>query len=367
MRPAIAAADRSVPDSSVRDRATTLLLDCLSNERASAVRVEAVILKQHPLRYQAAVRQVIQHLRRHKDEAPPTDQAAAAALVQAATRPSCTAASVKRPRPMGPQQVAHVTAAQRVTPPMAQDADKFAMLVPHVFSRAECDELIRATEARGYVPATMRTLDDDAVMMPHVRDNHRVVWKDEARAAVVWERLKAFVPATLRGQAAVGCNSMIRFYRYDAGQSFAKHTDDPPYCSPTGEASMLTCIIYLNEQFEGGATRLCTYTEPDDGAVDIIPATGAAFLFEHSLLHSSTPMAQGAGRKYAMRTDGARTGFQPASPLRVALSIHPLAADPGSRSVRDAARLPFQQSCTLSAPHDEVALTRAAVHLRSEL
>ena len=294
--------DPARPKQHVRDRASKLIVDCLAGDTAFAARIESTIFEEHSRRYEAVVRRVLQHLRRQGNVA--SSNATVNALVQGAMQPHGEVPSTgKRQRALGPRKIMQAPTAQQITPPMAQDTGKFAMVVPAVFNSSECEELIRATEARGYVPATMRTLDDDAVMMPHVRDNHRVVWKDEARAAMVWDRLKLFVPPMLRGQIAVGVNPMFRFYRYDAGQSFAKHTDDPPYCTPTGEASMLTCIIYLNERFEGGATRLCTYAEMDEGAIDIVPTTGAAFLFEHSLLHSSTPIAQGTDRKYAMRTD----------------------------------------------------------------
>ena len=44
------------------------------------------------------------------------------------------------------------------------------------------------------------------------------------------------------------------------------------------------------------------------------PTTGTAFLFEHSLLHSSTPVR--SGRKYAMRTDVMYTEVEEEGALR---------------------------------------------------
>ncbi len=296
-----------VMSSAVRQRAATLLRQCLeasslhtqATASRAAARLEAAVHAQQSRAYEAGVRKVVQHVRRH---GAPTElsELEAFAIVSAATDKPAVSGH-KRPRHAGPQQVMQRTEALRITPPMAQDADRFAMVVPRVFSEEECAALIRETEAHGYAPASMRTMDDNAVMMPHVRDNERVVRLDAERAALVWDRIRSHVPSPWRGQQAVGCNPMLRFYRYDTGQSFAKHTDEPPYCAPTGEASLLTCLVYLSDGFDGGTTRLCTYSEPDERAVDVVPVRGSCFLFEHSLLHSSTPLR--TGRKYVMRTD----------------------------------------------------------------
>lgn len=50
---------------------------------------------------------------------------------------------------------------------------------------------------------------------------------------------------------AVGLNERFRFYRYDVGQKFAPHTDGA-YHSPTGARSLLTLLLYLNDDYTGG-------------------------------------------------------------------------------------------------------------------
>ena len=61
-------------------------------------------------------------------------------------------------------------------------------------------------------------------------------------------------------------------------------------------------LVYLNEGFGGGATRL--YGAGD--AVDVVPATGAALLFPHghhadSVFHEGRAAEDGV--KYVLRTD----------------------------------------------------------------
>ena len=69
-----------------------------------------------------------------------------------------------------------------------------------------------------------------------------------------------------------------------------------------GLQSHHTVLIYLNEQFEGGRTRLAVVDERYvDRSVDVQPASGAAFVFDHRILHAG--MAVTSGVKYAVRTD----------------------------------------------------------------
>ena len=74
--------------------------------------------------------------------------------------------------------------------------------------------------------------------------------QDAERAALIWQRLKAFVPPTLPPLAAggpelrpVGCLPNLRLYRYDQGQVFGPHGEcdsaeaAPPPLAPDGRLS----------------------------------------------------------------------------------------------------------------------------------
>ena len=60
-----------------------------------------------------------------------------------------------------------------------------------------------------------------------------------------------------------------------------------------GEASRLSFIIYLNDDFSGGETTVVDKT--------IKPRRGMALLFRHELLHEGRAVK--SGTKYVMRTD----------------------------------------------------------------
>ena len=53
---------------------------------------------------------------------------------------------------------------------------------------------------------------------------------------------------------------------------------------------------------KGGRTRLCVFDDRFvDRSIDVQPDTGAAFVFDHKILHAGLPVTSGV--KYALRTD----------------------------------------------------------------
>ncbi len=58
-------------------------------------------------------------------------------------------------------------------------------------------------------------------------------------------------------------------------------------------------MVYLNEAFEGGATRF--FLREPHGEIDIVPQTGMALLFLHTLQHEGATVE--SGRKYVLRSD----------------------------------------------------------------
>jgi predicted 2-oxoglutarate/Fe(II)-dependent dioxygenase YbiX len=103
---------------------------------------------------------------------------------------------------------------------------------------------------------------------------------------------------------AVGFNERLRFLRYDPGTYFAPHMDgsyerDDPSHPKYGEKSLVTAQIYLNQGFEGGATRMMGRNLSD--GYDVVPRTGSVLVFQHDIFHEGSVLI--AGRKYTIRTD----------------------------------------------------------------
>ncbi len=163
--------------------------------------------------------------------------------------------------------------------------------VPEFFSSEECGHFISLSEKNGYEAAALSTVSGPKIQA-EIRNNSRLIWDDFELASTLWMRARPHLPLMLNGRQAIGFNERFRFYRYDAGQQFVGHID-APFRRENGEASQLTFLIYLNEDFEGGETKF------DD--VSIKPKAGTALVFRHELFHEGATIVK--GRKYVLRTD----------------------------------------------------------------
>jgi predicted 2-oxoglutarate/Fe(II)-dependent dioxygenase YbiX len=163
--------------------------------------------------------------------------------------------------------------------------------VPSFASATECESLIARAEAIGFEAATINT-QRGAERDDTIRNNDRVIIDDHDLANDLWQRLKPHIPPFVAGHQAIGLNERFRFYRYDPSQRFRGHVDNA-YTRATGEASLLTFMIYLNDAYEGGET-----TFPDQ---IVVPERGLALLFHHEIFHEGRPVL--SGRKYVLRSD----------------------------------------------------------------
>jgi prolyl 4-hydroxylase len=68
-----------------------------------------------------------------------------------------------------------------------------------------------------------------------------------------------------------------------------------PYFGEGGTKSLLTLMVYLNDDFEGGETEF-----PEQGET-IVPRAGTALLFQHMLLHAGKRVRSGV--KMVLRSD----------------------------------------------------------------
>jgi prolyl 4-hydroxylase len=159
-------------------------------------------------------------------------------------------------------------------------------------SNEECNALIARTEQIGFSDAPINTGWQRQEVVKDVRSNTRVMIDDEVLAASLWDRARAYVPSMLRGTRPVGFNERFRFYRYEPGQRFNWHSDGAFYRF-NGEQSRLTFLLYLNDGFNGGATRFRD--------VSIAAEKGKALCFAHELMHEGSEVLTGV--KYVARTD----------------------------------------------------------------
>ncbi len=159
-----------------------------------------------------------------------------------------------------------------------------------LFDETECHEYIRLSEDLGYEPAAI-DLDGVQTVVKEIRNNERVIHDNPGLSQALFQRLREYLPESLDGHRITGLNERLRFYRYDPGQVFRWHRDGS--FKRTGEQSRLSLVIYLNQDFEGGATEFREFS--------VTPRTGRAVVFKHALLHEGAGLKR--GRKYVMRTD----------------------------------------------------------------
>lgn len=164
-------------------------------------------------------------------------------------------------------------------------------LIENFWTAQQCNDFIATSEVTGYEAATVTT-EKGAQVIERVRNNNRLLYTDVELAANLWQQLKPYAPAQIGNSLAVGLNELFRFYKYQAGQRFKKHTDQS-YARNETEASYYTFMIYLNDDYTGGETTF-------DKTV-IRPKQGAALIFLHSLEHEGSEVTQGT--KYVLRTD----------------------------------------------------------------
>jgi len=182
----------------------------------------------------------------------------------------------------------------------------------HVLSQDECEGLINVSEGMGYIEDASVSLGRD------VRHNDNVVWVvDDTTERLIWKRVAPLLQQQLAvsgGRKPLGLNARFRFYRYGVNDFFKFHTDGawPGSRVVNGELignaypdrySMMTFLLLLSEDFEGGATR---FRLRSGGTVDIRTPAGAALCFPHGMhphhcIHSGETVTKGT--KYIIRTD----------------------------------------------------------------
>lgn len=94
--------------------------------------------------------------------------------------------------------------------------------------------------------------------------------------------------------AVAGVHLPVRIYRDEPGQHFGLH-QDPSYFGEDGTKSLLTFMVYLNDDFEGGEPEL-----PEQDRI-IAPKTGTALLFQHMRIHAGNRVT--SGTKLVLRSD----------------------------------------------------------------
>ena len=174
--------------------------------------------------------------------------------------------------------------------------------VAGAFTAAECSALIERAESIGFDAASVRTRSGPR-MMTKIRNKDRVNLVDPELAELMWSRVASILPV-LDDQRPVGVDHQLRFYRYEPGQEFKRHKDGA-VTNNDGCTSKLSYLIYLNDNFDGGATTFRDYVGKGESQRKVVhvvtPVIGSALLFRHERWHEGSALT--SGRKYVLRSD----------------------------------------------------------------
>jgi 2-oxoglutarate-Fe(II)-dependent oxygenase superfamily protein len=195
--------------------------------------------------------------------------------------------------------------------------DAFAVVVDGLFTKEECDELIRETTAIGYTEALV---GKSQVRVAEARNNWRCIVDDVEKAKWIFERVRPYVPSEWLGKKVVSLNERLRFLKYKPGEYFKPHNDGIYVREGNSQASFVTVHLYLNDVPEGwgGETTFTTegmnygrhrkrtersrHDVPEDvKTLRVRPVTGRVLIFEHHLPHEGSTLLKGV--KYTLRTD----------------------------------------------------------------
>ena len=159
-------------------------------------------------------------------------------------------------------------------------------------------KLAAAAEGQGFV-------GDDYYFVPadgrQAQRCERALVNSDLMAGQLYAHVRAMLPVTVDERSCCGLSQHLRFLRYGAGNGFMPHTDGPSERAGGDEISMLSFILYLNDDYQGGCTRFIDPHCSRVDAVSIVPAAGDVLVFSHDLLHEGATVSRGVKR--VMRTD----------------------------------------------------------------
>lgn len=192
--------------------------------------------------------------------------------------------------------------------------DGSALILQNVLTRQECDALREFADTNekiqpcGY-KATIRVAD-------------RLEVSDEKAARILYERIRPFLKVldltdTLprgvdprqhgRKWIPKAINPQLRLCRYNSEGFFLPHYDEDVARS-THERTFCTFMIYLNDDFEGGATHFYNelqrhYEKANDEHIvyKYQPRAGDALLFLSQITHDGGRVV--SGKKFIMRSE----------------------------------------------------------------
>lgn len=157
------------------------------------------------------------------------------------------------------------------------------IVVPNFLNEKNCHELLDLLNKNSF---------NKAHQYENGRCNKEMFVEDPRIKSIILEKLVQF---RLYGfKKVLDYHEPFEFYKYEIGEFISPHEDSSMFFE-SGKESNFTALIYLNDNFEGGATFF-KYLN-----LKITPESGKLLLFKHHLVHESQTIK--FGTKYIYRSN----------------------------------------------------------------
>lgn len=195
--------------------------------------------------------------------------------------------------------------------------DNQCQILYNLFTKHECDQIIKTGEDYGFLDLANR-------YSQNYRNNQRIINYNENLKQVLLQRISNYVDNELEiankhptitttfytsGKWHIdNLNDTFRLCKYNPENYFKRHYDEGFHPNPTSHRSLKTCMLYLNEDFEGGETifyfdelRNIFNLSDESVTVKLKPTVGMCLIFNQNILHEGATVT--SGLKYFVRTD----------------------------------------------------------------
>lgn len=187
-----------------------------------------------------------------------------------------------------------------------------AWVIHNLITAEEAEYFISKIEFDEEIDTSTRLRLDDDYQASIKRKSFRHKKDYPYLAKQVFDRLQGVIPQTLcfdkedeelgpflAGTWDFHCvNERVSFLKYGPGGVFSKHRDGI-FVKNEDLRSLMTVLVYLNNQYEGGKTKC--YDDSEAFEAEIEPVVGDAFLMVQRVLHEGGTVI--SGFKYAIRFD----------------------------------------------------------------
>jgi hypothetical protein len=185
------------------------------------------------------------------------------------------------------------------------------IVVDGALATTTCRALIEAVDTERWLSTTAEILS--AANGPHLAPPQRIsepelpcrlvgaddrpgfaIIDDPLLALRLFHRLGPALPTTREDAELTGLKPLFRCVRYRVGEGTQAHTD-PARATHDGQRSQLSVLVFLNDDFCGGAIEF-----PEIGRT-IAARAGRAIVFPHGAVHRDHVVER--GRKFVLETE----------------------------------------------------------------